>query len=564
MASRVVHEGEQMTGAPWLRSITSTLSFRLFVILASSILVLFAAHMAVSRQFQSTTLEQQVTREAYRSSDFLLQSLSNSMLRDERQHTYALMRLVGAEPGVEGIRIYNKQGTIRFSSDPAEIGTTVDLRAEACYGCHGAGEPLEAVPTHERSRIYRTAEGYRVLGMINAIRNDESCWTAQCHAHTADQSILGVLDVQMSMAALDQSLSESGRDAVVLALVIVLLSMAIVALIIYRAVYVPTATLRRGTEALGQGNLGVTIELDRADELGDLAHSFNQMARRLRDAYAELQSWSLTLEDRVRQKTKELERMTQQMIQVERTSSLGRMAATVAHELNNPLSGILTYSKLIAKRVHRVVPDGPDRAQVLENLDLIRSESQRCGRIVRDLLTYARGRSAELREAQLHPIVDQALKLVAHHVELQEIETDAQLALADDTIVCDREQLVQSLLALFVNAIEAMPDGGTLGVRTAAADEDGWVTVSVSDTGIGIPEDVQDSIFDPFFSTKNEAKGVGLGLAVVYGIVQRHEGEIKVDSRPGHGARFTIRLPRDPTDAARTRTHRQRERQADA
>ena len=178
-------------------------------------------------------------------------------------------------------------------------------------------------------------------------------------------------------------------------------------------------------------------------------------------------------------------------------------------------------------------------------------------------MTYARGRSAELREAQLHPIVDQALKLVAHHVELQEIETDVQLALADDTIVCDREQLVQSLLALFVNAIEAMPDGGTLGVRTAADDEDGWVTVSVSDTGIGIPEDVQDSIFDPFFSTKNEAKGVALGLAVVYGIVQRHEGEIKVDSRPGHGARFTIRLPRDPTDAARTRTHRQRERQAD-
>jgi two-component system NtrC family sensor kinase len=555
-----------MTGAPRLRSITSTLSFRLFLILSASILVLFAAYMTISRRFQSETLEQQVTREAIRSSDFLVQSLNSNMLRDERQHTYALMRLIGAEPGVEGVRIYNKQGTIRFSSDTTEIGTTVDLRAEACYGCHGAGEPLEAVPTDERSRIYRTAEGYRVLGMINAIRNDESCWTAQCHAHAAEQSILGVLDVQMSMAALDESLAASGRQAVVLALVIVLLSMAIVAVIIYQAVYVPTARLRRGTEALGQGNLGVAIELDRPDELGDLAESFNQMARRLRDAYAELQSWSQTLEDRVQRKTQELERMTQQMIQVERTSSLGRMAATVAHELNNPLSGILTYSKLIAKRVDRALPAGAEKEQVLENLDLIRSESQRCGRIVRDLLTYARGRSAELRETQLHPIVDQALKLIAHHLALQEIRADVQLTLADDGIICDREQIVQALLALLLNAIEAMPEGGTLGVRAAVdeAEPEDWVAVSVSDTGVGIPEDVQDSIFDPFFSTKNEAKGVGLGLAVVYGIVQRHEGEITVDSRPGHGARFTIRLPRDPSDAARTRTHRQRERQADA
>ncbi len=553
-----MHEGTPMTGTPRLRSITSTLSFRLFLILSVSILILFTAYATVARRFQSATLEQQVTREAYRSSDFLVQSLTMSMLRDERQHTYALMRLIGAEPGVEGVRIYNKQGTIRFSSDPAEVGTTVDLRAEACYGCHGAGDPLEAVPTSERSRIYRTVEGHRVLGMINAIHNDRSCWSAPCHAHSENQSVLGVLDVQMSMEELDHSVRASGRRTSLLALGIVFLSMAIVAVIVFRAVHVPAARLRRGTDRLSGGDLDVVIDMERSDELGHLAQSFNRMARSLKEADAELRSWSQTLEDRVRQKTEELEQMNQQMIQVERTASLGRMAATVAHELNNPLSGILTYSKLIAKRVERVLPDGPARAQVLDNLDLIRSESQRCGSIVRDLLTYARGRSAELAPAHLHPIVDQAMKLVAHHIELQEIETDVRLELSDDAIVCDREQLVQALIALLINAVEAMPDGGTLHVHTAAGDGD-TVLLSVKDTGVGIPEDAQDHIFDPFFSTKNEAKGVGLGLAVVYGIVQRHEGDIRVDSRPGQGARFTIHLPRDPAEAARARSHHHRE-----
>jgi two-component system NtrC family sensor kinase len=551
-----------MTGTPRLRFITSTLSFRLFLVLSISILLLFSVYVAVCRRFQSSTLEQQITLEAYRSSDFLVQSLTASMLRDDRRHTYELMRLIGAEPGVEGVRIYNKQGTIRFSNDAAEIGTTVNLQAEACYGCHGAAEPLAAVPTSERSRIYRNAEGDRVLGMINAIRNEESCWTAQCHAHSADLSILGVLDVQMSMAGLDATVARSRTQALLVAVAIVILSMAIVAVIVFRAVHVPAARLRRGTDRLSGGDLDVVIDMQRSDELGHLAQSFNRMARSLKEADAELRSWSQTLEDRVRQKTVELEQMSQQMIQVERTASLGRMAATVAHELNNPLSGILTYSKLIAKRVGRTVPDGPERAQILENLDLIRSESQRCGSIVRDLLTYARGRSAELAPAHLHPIVEQALKLVAHHIELQEIGTEVRLELSDDAIVCDREQLVQALIALLINAVEAMPDGGTLSVHTAAENGDA-VLLRVSDTGIGIPEEAQEHIFDPFYSTKNEAKGVGLGLAVVYGIVQRHEGDIRVDSRPGQGARFTIRLPRDPADAARARSHHHREQGLD-
>ena len=554
-----------MTGPAKLRSITSTLSFRLFLILSASILLLFAAYVAVSWRFQSLTLQQEITAEAYRSSDFIRQSLYTSMLGNERERTYAMIRLIGGEPGVEAIRIYNKQGEIKFSNSEEEIGTAVDLQAEACYACHASAEPLEALPTAERARIYRKEGAYRVLGTINPIRNQESCWNAACHAHSPEQSILGVLDVQMSMEQLDRIVGERQRQALGLAVVILALSMLLTAMIVYRAVHLPARQLRRGTDELARGNLDVAIELERSDELGDLAKSFNRMAHSLREADAELRSWSQTLEDRVQQKTEELEQMNQQMIRVERTASLGRMAATVAHELNNPLSGILTYAKLIAKRVERTLPEGPDREKVLDNLDLIRSESMRCGNIVRDLLTFARGRSAEFAPAHLHELIDQTLKLVSHHGKLKQIHTDVELMVENDEIICDREQIVQALLALLINAVEAMHDGGRVVVRTAAAagEPADRVQLSVRDDGVGIPPEVREHMFDPFFSTKNEAKGVGLGLAVVYGIVQRHEGTISVDSRPGEGATFTLDLPRDPASVARARSHKNRQHGSD-
>jgi two-component system NtrC family sensor kinase len=527
-----------------LGALTSMLSFRLFVVLSVSVLFLFAAYTLVSQHFQATAIEGQVKSTAYRASDFIRRSLYTAMLRNERERTHEMIALYGREPGVEAIRIYNKQGEITFSSADGEIGTKVDRQAEACYVCHAAAQPLSAVPTAERARIYRKADGRRVLGLINAIRNDASCAQASCHVHPAAVSVLGVLDVQMSLAALDADAAAARRRAIFLALGVVLVSMALVAAIIYRSVYRPIQKLRRGTDRLADGDLAVEIDLHRTDELGRLAGSFNHMARSLRDADAELRDWSRTLEDRVREKTRELEHVNAQLIQVEKTASLGRMAATVAHELNNPLSGILTYAKLVSRRVRVLAPEGAERQRILDALELVQSESIRCGNIVRDLLTYARQGSAEFRSAPLHELVERALKLVAHHVELRGIETEQQLTLSDDSVVCDPEQVVQALIALLINAVEAMSEGGRLVVRTAEGASPDLVRLSVADTGVGIPPDVQPHIFDPFFSTKDETKGVGLGLAVVYGIVQRHEGRIDVESRPGHGTTFTITLPR--------------------
>ncbi len=530
-----------------LAAITSTLSFRLFLVLSLALVLIFAAYTAISSRFQARILEQQARAEAARQSDLLRQGMYTSMLRNERERVYAFIKLIGDEPGVEAVRIYNKQGVIKFSSLETEIGDTLDLKAEACYVCHASTEPLAAVSTEERSRIYRKqGSDYRVLGSITPIHNEESCWSADCHAHTAEQSILGVLDVQLTMEAVDEAFIAARRHAFTLAMATILIAMLLMAALVYRAVYRPTTRLRRGTEALARGELDARIDLDRSDELGELAKSFNHMADSLKKADAELKAWSQTLEERVRLKSEELERIHSQMMQVEKAASLGRMAATVAHELNNPLSGILTSAKLAHKRVNRLISDGPEKEGILDSLELIRSESNRCGTIVRDLLTYSRQSSHELKREHLHQLVSRAFKLVNHHIELGGIETASELSLTDDEIICDADQIVQALIALMINAVEAMPDGGCLTVRTWETESgpSPRISLSVSDTGVGIPDDARERIFDPFFSTKDETKGVGLGLAVVYGIVQRHEGSITFSSEVGKGTTFVIELPR--------------------
>jgi two-component system NtrC family sensor kinase len=535
-----------MAKASKLGALMSTLSFRLLLVLSLSILILFALHATLAQRVQSQALEGQVKSSAYSASEFIRQSLYTHMLRNERDRIHEMITLLGTEPGVEVIRIYNKQGVIAFSSAEREIGTSVDRQAEACYVCHAAAQPLAAVPTAERARIYQGSDRHRVLGLINPIRNDGACSQSSCHAHAAGVTVLGVLDVQMSLASLDAASGTARRRAFALAAAVVLLSTALMALIVYRAVYLPTHKLRQGTERLAEGDLAVEIELRSRNELGLLAESFNHMARSLRKADAEVKDWSHTLEDRVQQKTTELEQLNAHLVLVEKSASLGRMAATVAHELNNPLSGILTHAKLTARRVAGLVPEGPDREKMLDALELIRSEAMRCGNIVRDLLTYARQGSAELRPTELHGLIDRALQLVAHHTELRGIATERAFTLADDRVVCDSEQIEQALVALLVNAVEAMSDGGRLTVATGtdvfAPDR---VLVSVTDTGVGIPPEVQPHIFDPFYSTKADTSGVGLGLAVVYGIVQRHEGRIDVASQPGRGTTFTISLPRE-------------------
>jgi two-component system NtrC family sensor kinase len=417
--------------------------------------------------------------------------------------------------------------------------TVVDMKAEACYACHDSEKPLQSLPTANRVRTYE-AGGKRIIGLINPIRNEPACSNGACHAHPADRTVLGVLDVRMSLEKIDAESSQARRRFIVYSLLMAVFVGGASALFLLRTVHRPVRQLIEGTKQVAAGNLNYEIRVPSRDEIGQLASSFNEMTRFLQQAREQNESWSRTLEKRIQEKTRELKQIHEQILQIEKMASLGRLSATVAHELNNPLEGILTYAKLIARRLQKV--QEPGIQPIREDIDLIIREVQRCGNIVKNLLLFSKKQVGEFGVAPVAGLVEQAVRLVQHHFNISGVSFQQELRVPDASILCDGNQIQQALLALFVNAVEAMSGGGTLRLvvdRDAAAN----TIISVSDTGTGITPDELSHIFEPFYTTKKEGNGVGLGLSVVYGIAERHGGSVSVRSEPGKGTVFTLTFP---------------------
>jgi two-component system NtrC family sensor kinase len=289
------------------------------------------------------------------------------------------------------------------------------------------------------------------------------------------------------------------------------------------------------------------------DELGALAASFNRMSAELHQAHTELTEWANTLEKRVQRKSEELERAYSSLVASEKMASLGKLAATVAHEVNNPLFGMLTYARLAIKAIHNMNASEAEKSSIVENLRVIERESRRCGDIMKNLLTFARQSKPHREPTDINTLVERALKLVHHQLELQEIALETNLGQGMEQVYCDPGQIQQVLIILFVNATEAMQPGGRLRVATAQDDDARTVAVRVADTGSGIPEEIRQQIFEPFFTTKENQHRTGLGLAIARNIVEQHGARMGVESMPGKGTEFTIVLPIDaPAEAGLT------------
>lgn len=524
-----------------MRSPLRYVGFRLFLVLMVVMLVTLSIHTYLNIRTSSSNLTAAVYESALRASDLIVRSTRYSMLLNRKEDVHQTIRTLGSEPGFVGISVYNKNGLIVFSTESTAVGKRVDLAAEACNICHASGKPLVSVPTQNRMRVYQS-NGERVLGLINPVRNEPDCTNAACHAHSADQKVLGVIDVKMSLAGVDDQVAGVKRRLILSSLIMTIVIAGLSGLFIYQVIRRPICRLKLGMATVSRGDLDTTVDDVSHDELGELATDFNRMAADLKRARLELEDWAKTLEKRVKEKTDDLQRAQAQVIHMEKMASLGKLSASVAHEINNPLFGILTYSKLGLRELEE---DGADVSKMRKYLEIVKRESSRCGDIVRNLLEFARNTKGNFEEQHLHTLVEQVLLLLAHHFDLKEVNVKRQFELQDDQLICDGRQLQQALIAPCVNAVEAMPEGGELTVRTSGDDES--VCVEIGDTGAGIDPETLGYVFEPFYTTKEGQGGMGLGLSVVYGIVSRHGGRVAIESDPGKGTNVVIVLPRRPT-----------------
>ena len=613
------------------------IGFRLIFVVALTSLVIIGVYAYFNVKSQSAGLISEVERHANQLGETVISSTRFDMMLNQRDRIQQTINSIGTQPQIRDVRIINKDGEIIYSSDSININKMVDKRAESCYACHAEDKPLEQISITERTRIFRVhPDSNRVIGIITPIYNETSCWKSDCHAHPKNQKVLGVLDVSISLAEVDKAIVVREWEIVIFAIVAVIAVGLLIAFFVRRWVSNPVHDLLNATQQVSQGNLNYAIKDLGDNEIGKLGESFNNMTKKLSEARL-------------------------QLFQSDKMASLGRLAAGVAHEINNPLTGVLTYSSFLLKRTK-------DNPELQEDLKVIVRETLRSREIVKSLLDFARQSVPKKSSADLNEIIDKSISVIEKQLSIKKIKIIKKTEINLPKITVDANQMQQVFINLFVNASDAINnESGTISIITkqislspfgvaqikkaacpkrhslidnefkidglpalrvkvvtngnegivhldpvygkhrnyfelgfktskdtkfvcpdcntsivqqdklcpkcgapvlsfeisgqgvyevCSSENSDWekwdfvdsaglkefLEVRINDTGSGISKDDLPKIFEPFFSTKGQ-KGTGLGLAVIWGIIDNHNGTITVESEEGKGTTFIIRLP---------------------
>ncbi|MGD0281233.1 MAG: ATP-binding protein [Dissulfurispiraceae bacterium] len=343
----------------------------------------------------------------------------------------------------------------------------------------------------------------------------------------------GVSSVDLEMVIRQQSWA-------IAAFVFIFLSVISVVLcsILWKLVSTPVSVLVDGMQRVASGDLGHKVTINSRDEMGELAQSFNAMTAELSRAKGELIAWGTMLENRVEEKTEMIKNAQAQLIQSEKLASLGRMAAGVAHEINNPLTGVITFGHLLLNSL-------PRDSQERKDVEVIIEQANRCSSIIKGLLGFSRATTTEKALVNINDILKGTLDIISRTGDFFNIQIISRMDESLPLVLAGGLQLQQVFMNMIVNAADAMEGEGTLTISTRSAMDKGrmFAEIEFSDTGSGISEKDLPKIFEPFFTTKPVGKGTGLGLAVSHGIIEDHGGAIRVKSEAGKGTSFFISLP---------------------
>lgn len=405
------------------------IGLKLILVVGATAILIVSIFAYFNIRSLSTSLLGEVERHANQLSETVKHSTRYDMMLNQRDRIHQAINAIGQQPSIGKIRVLNKTGQIIYSSVGSDIGKLVDKNAESCYACHSAGRPLERLPIAERTRVFRLhPDSTRFLGIINPIYNEAACWSADCHVHPKQQIVLGVLDVTLPLEEVDRQIRKSEIEMVLFGVSAFLALSLIIGFFVKRWVDAPVKGLLKATQQVADGNLSYRIESARNDELGKLAQSFNTMTTKLSEARL-------------------------QLFQSDKLASLGRLAAGVAHEINNPLTGVLTYSSFLLKRTQ-------NQPELQEDLKVIVRETLRSREIVKSLLDFARQSVPKKSEANLTEIIDRAVSVVSNQLTLNKVELIKNLDTQLPRLTVDANQMQQVFINLIVNAVDAMTGKG--------------------------------------------------------------------------------------------------------
>ena len=535
----------------------NTLKFRVGFYMALTLTVAMIFFTLLVVEHQRGELREAVETDLAKISEIITKSTRYAMLENEPVYVKRIIQDVGKQENIAKIRIWAKDGKIIHSSFAPEVGTKFDRNADGCTLCYPNDMPIEQLPKSPTPRIFFDEQGRRMLGSMEILRNEPSCYTAACHEHKKSEPVLGVLDIIYSLDEIDQTTRRHSLAIGGFSLAFILVVSLLMSGLVSRLVYRPLHDLETGARRLSSGDLEHPIPVRSGDEFGKVSESFNAMTLALKSSRQELQEWANKLEQKVEQRTQELRIAEAETARSEKLASVGLLAAGIAHELNNPLTGVLTFSYLLRKKM-------PDGSQDAEDLDLVIRETKRCAAIIRRLLDFAREKTPEKKFADINKIIENTERIIERPASFRDVKIRMDLDTELPAAWLDADLIEQVIMNLLVNAQHAVEQGGDIKVHTRRAlkpmandpsqEPVPMVEIAVVDTGCGIPQENLKRIFDPFFTSKEVGKGTGLGLSVTHGIVTAHGGSIEVESRLGEGTTFRVFLPVAPPAKEETET----------
>jgi two-component system NtrC family sensor kinase len=527
----------------------SSIYSRVVYIITISSLILFVLFGIIFRSVYEQYLNTVIRQSGNNIGSIVEGSLYHSMLENDKSTLQSTLDIINTMSGIDDVNMYDNNDSLVYTSFSSETGSHSNPN---CLNCHVNIKSM--FPRKEKSyriinvksecNMNENDNNHRHLLIRSPILNEKSCFTASCHAHPESEEVLGSLIIKLPLADLDNAVKKSSAEFYLVAIFITLLLITILIFFTRKKIKNPLNDLIKASLAVSEGNKNTRLEIrpNQLDDMRMVSQAFNNMLDSLQIATEELQNWSQQLEYKVQKKSEELGAAQHELIQIERIASLGKLSSSVAHEINNPLSGILVYTKLIHKQLSNPELYASKKDSILRHLKLIENETKRCGDIVKGLLDFSRKDQDDYETRHLNDILQETYELMTHPITIANNSFIRDFAAKSDLVNCSPNQIKQACVAILVNAIEAVREHGEIIMSSKNPDSD-TIRIEISDNGIGIPEDDVTHIFEPFFSTKHDTSGIGLGLAIVHGIIKSHNGKIEVKSELGKGTTISITLP---------------------